>query len=793
MSDTYVKKINDTLIAAAEATPSSPLATVIAGKQDSLGINPTSGNASLFLNEKGEFVSTATQDTKTVRHVVIENYLQIEIKRGNNHRHASITIFGDNGSYPFIANIGFQFLTAPGSGENAGFQTPPVLSMVECNNLSSNAYVPNVWYVDNGSSGSSYIYCKWSSNKRLTLLLNTFDPNAIVTSDVSSLPSGAVAAGNGHSLPHITGINTAVGSPTVPVYISAAGEVLPATGVAPGHVAYENTNEINYANVPTTGNKSRHWFNYLNGDTNRADSSNLLTDYYFGNRNQSVDGVYLHAEGWGCKIIKGPSGTSGKNYTTVIKFVDGSNTADGFLALRCVICRSNNDGAAGFVDIVIKRRNGTYWYSAYKSVRSGNFGVVDPDSTFGQVTSWSSTPNHYIGIATNSYTSPIAVFVQYAELNGAFTYELGDFVSSVSSITAEEVDTRDLCAGKYLATPNSNSSYMTYEYYGDSTIGSGSTGPQVQSYWETMRKTTSAGSHAALIYNSAGAEYSLLLHKRYDKANEKNYGTALRWGYNFPYIEMMRHHPTPGWLSTDWEPLCQPSVLTFEYNDTSSGKESLYNELLKYRTILTTNGSSNTTRHPIVFLYKDDAYYMLSSQGGGGGQYGGSSTWSFTRVVGSSVDRISFTASWDNSSNYTYSWGTDSGVANDVSPKHLKSTYYSSDGNQTIDISENTRHYEVQLNSYASAVTIDLDCSKSSTCTAIVKLVDKITAAQCGGLYIRWRDECGAYHRYLFDHMNGTRDPVGLQVSIKKVTMQTCGSPTYAIARVTLIPGEYNS
>lgn len=562
------------------------------------------------------------------------------------------------------------------------------------------------------------------------------------------------------------------------------------------YLKYQHTNEINYKNVPTSGNKSRHWFNYRNGDTDAADSSNKITDYYFGNRNNSVDGVYLHAEGCSSKIIKGPSGTSGKNYTTVIKFVDGSNTADGFLALRCVYSRALNTGSCGFVDIIIKRRSGTYWYAAFKSARTSDFGKIEPESNTGKASCWNNGSTHYIGITTSSYTTPVAVFVQYCELNSAFTYELGDFVSEVSSIVAEEVDTRDLCAGMYLKTTDNASGYLTYKFFPSSStdVGSGSPAPQVQYYWENMPKNTGVtGPHGELVYNSAGVEYSLFFHKNYDSVNNKIYGNVIRWGYQFPYLEMMRYHPTTGWKSSEWEPLSSPTVLTLEYIDTTAGKEALYNTLLAYRTMNIGSGS-NTIRHPIVFLYKDDNYYTLSYRGAGGGQGGGSATWQFSRVVGSNVDRVSFTASWDTGGNYTYSWGSGSGLVGDVTPKHLKTIYYSSDGNQTIDISADNRHYEVQLNSYASSVTIDLDCSLSSTCTTVIKLVDKITAAQCGGLYIRWRDECGAYHRYFFGHMSSSAsDPVGLQVSIKKVTFPVCGSPTYAIARVTLIPGEYNS
>lgn len=489
--------------------------------------------------------------TNNVRAINIENYLKIEIPLRNNHRNASITIFGSNGQYPFIANIGFQFLTSPGSGESAGFQAPPKLSMVECNNNASNSYVPNVWYINNGSSGSSYIYCKWASNKRLTVLLNTFDPQAIVLSDESSLPSEAVAATSAHSMPHMNGIGSAFGNNTTPVYLDAGGQIL-----------------------------------------------------------------------------------------------------------------------------------------------------------------------------------------------ACYPY----FVSNPSDMSSN-----------------------------------GSIASEAKDHWTNMPTPD-----MQMVYNNRGDEYSMIF------SRHGNYGNIVRWTYFQPYFEMLRNY-NGTWRTTDWEPVMTPCVLTVEYNTDTSQMEALYSKLMAWRTT-TLRGSTTATGHPTVFLYKDGAYYMLSSQGASGGQYGGSATWSFTRVVGSSVDRVSFTAAWDNSSNYTYSWGGDSGVANDVSPKHRKSTYYSSNGNQTIDISDNEYQYEVQLNSYASSVTIDLDCSKSFTCTAVVKLVDKITAAQCGGLYIRWHDECGAYHRYLFDHMSSSaRDTVGLQVSIKRVTMPVYGSPTYAVARVTLIPGEYSS
>ena len=77
-----------------------------------------------------------------------------------------------------------------------------------------------------------------------------------------------------------------------------------------------HTNEVNFKNVPTSGNKGRLWFNYRNGDTDAKDSANPITDYYFGNRNNGTN-TTLHADrlagsadkwnGW--NIVVGSTGT----------------------------------------------------------------------------------------------------------------------------------------------------------------------------------------------------------------------------------------------------------------------------------------------------------------------------------------------------------------------------------------------------------------------------------------------------------------------------------------------------
>lgn len=75
-------------------------------------------------------------------------------------------------------------------------------------------------------------------------------------------------------------------------------------------------NEINFKNVPTSGNKQNLWFNFRNGDTGQADSNNKLTDYYFADRNMGTN-TTLHADrlvgsadkwnGW--NIVVGTTGT----------------------------------------------------------------------------------------------------------------------------------------------------------------------------------------------------------------------------------------------------------------------------------------------------------------------------------------------------------------------------------------------------------------------------------------------------------------------------------------------------
>lgn len=134
------------------------------------------------------------------------------------------------------------------------------------------------------------------------------------------------------------------------------------TGSTP---AYEHTNEINVRNVSSSGNKMNHWFNYRNGDTDAASPDNLLTDYYFGNRNNSVEGVKLSADG-----IHGRNIVFNYSKMYCIKLTRLNTTTTDCATVRVFGCGSPNNENMGFIDIIIKMRpSGNLNMVAYSNVR----------------------------------------------------------------------------------------------------------------------------------------------------------------------------------------------------------------------------------------------------------------------------------------------------------------------------------------------------------------------------------------------------------------------------------------
>lgn len=604
MSAEYIKKVNDKPLAASEAAPSSPLANTIAGKQDSLGIDPTSGAVTKFLNEKGQFAVPAQ---------------------------------------------------------------------------------------------------------------------------------------------------------------------------APGSAAYEHTNEINYTNVPTTGNKDRHWFNYRNGDTDQADPNNPLTDYYFGNRNNSTNDVYLHADGFAPRIINGGNA----NILPFAKFnLTNTGTAKGFVHFKCVFIGTNNDDAMGQVDITLKIRQNNWHALASKCVRNGGEGSLDYGDV-GNFIYWSTGTTVYIGVRPGSYNAKLCVFVQYCELNGTATYTLGNYLSDVSALAIHDGDNRDVTLARALY--GTSGERMAYAY-NPSALGSGSPVADAEAYWASLAQRTEQ-----VAYNNRGNEYTLFFSKSVAGTNG-NYGSILRWGYYAPYLEMLRVHQD-NWMSTDWETICPPSVLCFEYTTDTTEMKALVDALtaaLTSRKVGTSTAYSS--RRPIVFLHKSGEYYMLTYRGGGGGSSGGQSTWRFQHAPSdrqnSSVNGYALYDTWSGGT-HTYSWSSinSTSFTADLNLKISQDTYYASSGNATIDITNNTSLYYTILMNGSAVFTLDT----SSENTIHTLLVCRArTTDPCAVVTIQWRSMTGAWQEMIVRDYDGDRETNHeniFDVWIRKVS--TPGGSSYAIATVT--------
>lgn len=615
MSAEYVKKVNDKPLAASEAAPSSPLATIIAGKQDSLGIDPTSGAVTKFLNEKGQF--------------------------------------------------------------------------------------------------------------------------------------------------------------TVPAQ-------------APGSTAYERTNEINNTNVPTQGNMNRHWFNYRNGDTGNPDPNNKLSDYFFGNRNYSTEGIYLNAEGFSPTCITGLSGTSGKNFVPFAKLtLTNTGSAQGFVAFRCIVMRANADDYIGSVDILVKIRQGSWHAVAMKCVRGGGESV-DEYGRFCDGVYWSSGQTIYLGVRTSSFSSKVSVFVQNmplntqnATLNGTGSFTLGDYTSEVSSLTEQDMYTRDLVLARALY--GTSGERMAYAY-NPSALGSGSPVADAEAYWASLAQRTEQ-----FAYNNRGTEYTLFFSKAVAGTNG-NYGSILRWGYNAPYLEMLRVHQD-NWMSTDWETICPPSVLCFEYTTNTSEMAALVSALTN-ATAARKVGSSTSYKNqrPIVFLHKSGEYYMLTYRGGGGQSGSGTNTWRFQHDAykgqSSAVNGYALFDTWSGDT-HTYSWSSISSESF-TAGLYLKSsadTYFASSGNATISITSNASlYYNIIMN--GSAV-FTLDTNSDETVHTLL-MCRRRTSDPCSTVTIQWRSMTGALQEMIVrdDYTSPAYNhEIIFDVWIRRVSSP--GGGTYAIATVT--------
>lgn len=241
------------------------------------------------------------------------------------------------------------------------------------------------------------------------------------------------------------GISSAVGSSTLPVYFDSNGQAKAITtyngnASSADYLKYQIDNEINFKNVPSVSDGGpRTWFNYRNGDSGSADSSNKISDYLFGNRNNDVQGVRLHAEGIAFRSFYPQS-----NEAFFAKITMNSN---GWGTIRFRVTgsaksTSTGNDIFGSCDIVVKcRGDESNWHAFYtRSIRSN-----DSTTAFLQGIYYESGQTFYIGVRKSGFASRIHVevidcctssqSVSYESTSSyrGFTYEIGDFNSSVGT------------------------------------------------------------------------------------------------------------------------------------------------------------------------------------------------------------------------------------------------------------------------------------------------------------------------------------------------------------------------
>lgn len=251
--------------------------------------------------------------------------------------------------------------------------------------------------------------------------------NAVTSGGIKTALDGKAPSSHSHG--NIANDGKSTSEPTSTTkFLRADG-----TWAAPSSVAYEHTNEINTRNVPSSGNKMNHWFNYRDGDTDAASPNNLITDYYFGNRNNSVEGVKLNADG----IISPTRNNAGRMHFC-IKLTRLNTTENDFATVRVPFSSQNSEENFGYVDIIIKFRTSSWNARAFVFARGAY-------SKLGQAFYLEGNPNAvggvcYLGIDitdANVYIRFSPIIICHGSSAGyegskAMKIEFGDFTPSGS-------------------------------------------------------------------------------------------------------------------------------------------------------------------------------------------------------------------------------------------------------------------------------------------------------------------------------------------------------------------------
>lgn len=224
------------------------------------------------------------------------------------------------------------------------------------------------------------------------------------------------------------------GNETLPVNVSGTA------GMA-DKLRYQD-NVINFANVPTTGNKHRSWFNYHDGDTNQANPSNPIKSYWFGDRNRKPDNTKLVTGGITNKTFIGSSSsvTWNSNVGTgygccCIKFTyDLTTGKNRTVAIRLLIDCDAPNGDMCYVDLMLKVQ--PYDWNSF-AIATGRF---DTSTNFnlGRIYYRIASGAYYFAVETGAISSKVTPIIigsddesdsDYSTLN----VEFGDFNVQLTS------------------------------------------------------------------------------------------------------------------------------------------------------------------------------------------------------------------------------------------------------------------------------------------------------------------------------------------------------------------------
>ncbi len=223
---------------------------------------------------------------------------------------------------------------------------------------------------------------------------------------------------------------------------------------------------------------------------------------------------------------------------------------------------------------------------------------------------------YYLASNPNGYTSNIGT-VTTVKL-GSTSYSPTSGVISLpaypTTLPASDVYSWAKAANK--PSYNAGEVYAVKYNQQSSGIGSNSTFANAKA-WVT---STNLPNGNALVYNTAGTEYSLL----FSFKNALSYGTILRWGYNDKYIYIARNSNNV-WQSNDWEKISagyadnagqlngQSASYYLNYNNLSN-KPTIYTDCVRYVSQSLTDAQKTQARTNIGAGTSNFTGYTSSNQ-----------------------------------------------------------------------------------------------------------------------------------------------------------------------------------